>query len=82
MPLLGNIGKRRGLAYTAVPNHVLKELLKLDGIEFNGRKLVIEKTKTPPKLTTRKSKQTFVQTQSAAIIFKMETFEPVPPSQQ
>ena len=42
-PLLGNrnTGKRRGFAYMAVPEHVFKELLKLHGVEFNGRKLVI-----------------------------------------
>ena len=42
-PLLGNrnTGKRRGFAYMTVPEHVFKELLKLHGVEFNGRKLVI-----------------------------------------
>ena len=31
--------------------HVVKELLKLRGIEFNGRQLVTEKAKKPPKKT-------------------------------
>ena len=35
-----------------MPEHEVKELLKLHGVEFNWRKLVIEKTKTPSKKTT------------------------------
>ena len=42
MLLFGNTGKRSGFAYITVPEHVVKELLKLHGIEFNGRKLVTE----------------------------------------
>ena len=57
MPLLGNTRKRRGFAYITVPEHVFKELLKLHGIEFNGRKLVIKKAKTPSKKTTGNNKQ-------------------------
>ena len=45
MPLLGNTGKRRGFAYITVPEHVVKVLLKLNCIEFNGRKLVLKKQK-------------------------------------
>ena len=78
IPLLGNTRKRRGFAYITLH----KELLKLRGIEFNGRKLVIEKVKTLPKKTTGKNKQAFLQTQSPAIDFKMETFEQVPPIQR
>ena len=52
IPLLENTGKRRAFAYIAVPEHAVKELLKLHGIEFNGRKLVIVKTKAPPEKTT------------------------------
>ena len=49
MPLLGNTRKRRGFADITVPEHLVKELLKLNGIELNGRNLVVEKAKTPPK---------------------------------
>ena len=72
MPLLGNTGKR-GFAYIPVPEHVVKVLLKLNGIEFNERKLVFEKAKTPPKKTTGKKRQAFMQTHSLAIDFEMET---------
>ena len=41
--------------------------------------LVAEKAKTPPKKTVAKNKQAFLQSQSLAIDFEMETFEPVPP---
>ena len=57
-----------------MPEHVVKELLKLHGIEFNGGQLVIEKTKTAPKKTTGKNQQAFLQTQSPAINFEMEYF--------
>ena len=79
MSLLENIGKRRGITYITVPEHVVKELLKLHSIEFNGRKLITEKAKTPPKKTIGKNKEGFPQTQSPAIDFEMETFEPVSP---
>ena len=55
---------------------------KLHGIVFNGRKLVIEKTKTPLKKTTGKNKQAFLQSQSPATDFEMETFESFPPIQK
>ena len=80
--MLGNTGKRRDLAYITVPEHVVKEFLTLHGIEFNRRKLVIEKAKTPPTKTTGKHKQAFLQTQSSAIDFEMETVEPIPPIQR
>ena len=46
-----------------VPEHVVNEL-KLHSVELNGRKVVIEKAKTPPKKTTGKNRQAFLQTQS------------------
>ena len=58
-----------------MPEHVVKELLKLHGIEFNVRMLVIEKAKTPPKKTTGKNKQAFLQTQSPAIDLEMVEME-------
>ena len=54
MPRLGNTGKRRGFAYIAFSEDVVKELLKLQGIKFNCRKLVTEKAKTPPTKTNGK----------------------------
>ena len=54
MPRLGNTGKRRGFAYIAFSEDVVKELLKLQGIKFNCRKLVTEKAKTPPTKTSGK----------------------------
>ena len=41
--------KKRGFAYVKVPKHVSDELLKLHGIGFEGKMLVIEKAKTPLK---------------------------------
>ena len=52
--MLGNTGKRRGFAYIAFPEDVVKELLKLQGIKFNWRKLVTEKATTPPAKTNGK----------------------------
>ena len=79
MSRLENTGKRRGFAYITVPEHAHKEIVKLHSIEFNGRKLIIEKAKTPPKKTTGKNKQAFPQTQSPAMDFEMETLEPFSP---
>ena len=39
--------KTKSFCYITVPEHVFEKLFKLHGIAFNGRKLVIEKTKTP-----------------------------------
>ena len=52
---------------SSIKEHVVKELLKLHCIEFNGRKLVTGKAKTLPIKTTRKNKQAVLQTQSLAI---------------
>ena len=49
IPLSENTGKKRGFAYVKVPRHVSDELLKLHGLGFKGKMLVIEKSKTPPK---------------------------------
>ena len=82
MPLLGNTRKRRGFAYITVPEHVFKELLKLHGIEFNGRKSVIEKAKTPSKKTAGKNKQASLKSQSPVTGFEIETSKPGPPIQR
>ena len=49
IPLSENTAKKRGFAYVKVPRHVSDALLKLHGIRFKGKVLVIEKTKTLPK---------------------------------
>ena len=41
MLLVENTGKQRGFGYITVPEHAFKELLKLHGVGFNGRKLAI-----------------------------------------
>ena len=50
IPLSENTGKKRGFAYVKEPRHVSDELLRLHGIGFKGKMLVIEKAKTPPKV--------------------------------
>lgn len=40
-------GKLKNFAYVNVPEHVHSELMKLNGIEFYGRQVVIEEAKTP-----------------------------------
>ena len=42
-----------------MPERVVKELLQLHGIESNGRTLVIEKAKTPPKKNIGKKQASF-----------------------
>ena len=41
-------GKSKNFAFVNVPEHVHSELMKLNGIEFYGRQLVIEEAKTKP----------------------------------
>lgn len=41
-------GKSKNFAFINVPEHVHNELMKLNGIEFYGRQLVIEEAKTKP----------------------------------
>jgi TatD DNase family protein len=41
-------GKSKNFAFINVPEHVHSELMKLNGIEFYGRQLVIEEAKTKP----------------------------------
>ena len=49
IPLSENTVKKRGFAYVKEPRHVSDELLRLHGIGFKGKMLVIEKAKTLPK---------------------------------
>jgi len=44
-------GKSKNFAFITVPEHVNDELMKLNGIEFYGRQLVIEEAKTKPEET-------------------------------
>ena len=39
-------GKHRGFAFITTPYHVHDELLKLNGVEFKGRPIVVETAKT------------------------------------
>jgi len=39
-------GKSKGFAFVTVPEHITEELLKLTGIEFYGRQIVIEEAKS------------------------------------
>merc|ERR1712142_622984 len=41
-------GKSKNFAFVNVPEHVHNELMKLNGIEFYGRQIVIEEAKTKP----------------------------------
>lgn len=41
-------GKSKNFAFVNVPEHVHAELMKLNGIEFYGRQVVIEEAKTKP----------------------------------
>ena len=41
--------KHNGYAFILAPCHVCNELVKLHGLEFQGRKIIIEEAKTPPR---------------------------------
>jgi len=50
-------GKSKNFAFVNVPEHVHDELMKLNGIEFYGRQLVIEEAKTKPENEKEKEKE-------------------------
>ena len=57
MPLINKTGKSQGFAFIVTPEKVYHDLLKLDGIDLLGRKLLIKEaistTKKDPKQTKR-----------------------------
>ena len=49
MSKLQQNGRHNGHAFILVPCHVCDELVKLHGLEFQGRKIIIKEAKTPPR---------------------------------
>ena len=47
MPINRKIGKNKGIAFLLSPDHVHKELLKLNSIEFHGKSLILEEAMSP-----------------------------------
>ena len=50
-PLNQQTKKTRGHVYITAPKHVCDELVKLNGVEFKGKFLIIENAKVRPKVT-------------------------------
>ena len=50
-PLNQQAQKTRGHVYITAPKHVCDELVKLNGVEFKGKFLIIENAKVRPKVT-------------------------------
>jgi len=50
-------GKSKGFAFITVPEHVASELMNLNGIEFYGRQLVIEESKTKAEEEKKEKKE-------------------------
>ena len=50
-PLNQQTQKTRGHVYITAPKHVFDELVKLNGVEFKGKFLIIENAKVRPKVT-------------------------------
>ena len=49
MSKLQHNGKHNGHGFILAPCHVCNELVKLHDLEFQGRKIIIEEAKTPPR---------------------------------
>ena len=49
MSKLQENGRHNGHAFILAPCHVCIELVKLHSLEFQGRKIIIEEAKTPPR---------------------------------
>ena len=43
-----NTGKKKYFAYVTAPEHVTGELIKLNGIEFNSKCMIVEEAKNKP----------------------------------
>ena len=43
-----NNGKKKYFAYVTAPEHVTTELIKLNGIEFNSKCIIVEEAKNKP----------------------------------
>ena len=48
MSKLEQNGRHNGQAFILAPCHVSNELVKSDGLEFHGCKIIIEEAKKPP----------------------------------
>ena len=48
--VLSKSGLSRGFAFITAPDHMCTELIKLNGIDFNSRRLTIEEAQVKPKL--------------------------------
>ena len=49
LPLCKRTGKSKGYAFLNVPDHVYSEIVKLNGVEFKSKQLVLEEAKTKHK---------------------------------
>ena len=58
MPVNENMGKYKGLAFALVPEHVQKEILKLNGITLENRIIVIEDATSTRKRDTKNLQKT------------------------
>ena len=57
MPLINKTGKSKGFAFIVTPEKVHQDLLKLDGIDLLGRKLLIEETISTRKKDPKQNKR-------------------------
>ena len=69
-----NITKWRGFPYLTLQKHVINKFLKLDGLKFKEKSLIIEKSKPAlkPKVINEINKQMFSQMQSLILNSKTE----------
>ena len=42
-----NTGQKKYVAYVTAPEHVTTELIKLNGIQFNSKGVIVEEAKNP-----------------------------------
>ena len=53
-------GKNTGTVFILSPDHVLNELLKLNGIEFYGKSLILEEAMSPGKKVKNNDKNSII----------------------
>ena len=49
LPQLQRNGRRKRYAYSKSHVHVFNEIIKLNGVEFHGNKLIADEAKMPPR---------------------------------
>ena len=60
MPVNRKTGKNKGIAFALSPDDVHNELLKLNGVEFHGKSLILEEAMSQRKKVNNNDKDSII----------------------